>query len=132
MVPGEKLKMGPLWDFDLSFGNVDYADSQYTDGFWIKYNSYFTRLFQDPYFVSQVKDRFNFFNDKRDYFLEIIDTQQHKLRFAQEENDLRWDLYGNYVWPNPIYFETHIEEVNHLKMWMIDRFNWLEETFDNM
>lgn len=132
LVPGDKLKMGPLWDFDLSFGNVDFADSQYPDGFWIKYNSYFIRLFEDPYFVNQVKDRFNFFNDRRDYFLEIIDTQQQKLRFAQEENDLRWDLYGNYVWPNPIYFETHIEEVNHLKMWMIDRFNWLEETFDNM
>ena len=32
VMPGEKIKMGPLWDFDLSFGNGDYADSRYAEG----------------------------------------------------------------------------------------------------
>ena len=27
MIPGQKIKMGPLWDFDLAFGNTDYADT---------------------------------------------------------------------------------------------------------
>ena len=26
---GEKIKMGPLWDFDLGFGNVDYSDPEH-------------------------------------------------------------------------------------------------------
>ena len=39
VIPGEKIKMGPLWDFDLAFGNVDYADSRYVEGFWIKNNA---------------------------------------------------------------------------------------------
>ena len=69
--PGEKIKMGPLWDFDLSFGNVDYADSQYTDGWWIMYNNYFERMFEDPYFVSQVKNRFNYFMGNKDYFMDL-------------------------------------------------------------
>jgi hypothetical protein len=35
--PGEKINMGPLWDFDLSFGNVDYAGNEFPfpEGFWI-------------------------------------------------------------------------------------------------
>ena len=27
--PGDKIYMGPIWDFDLGFGNVDYADATY-------------------------------------------------------------------------------------------------------
>ena len=27
-VPGDKIKMGPIWDFDLSYGNADYAFHQ--------------------------------------------------------------------------------------------------------
>ena len=47
-VPDGKIKMGPLWDFDLSFGNVDYADSEFTDGFWIRQTD--QSAFQDPVF----------------------------------------------------------------------------------
>ena len=61
LVPNGKITMGPLWDFDLSFGNVDYADSRYTDGYWIKEHAWYQRLFQDPTFVRLVKERFMFF-----------------------------------------------------------------------
>ena len=27
-IPGEKIKMGPVWDFDLAFGNVDYSNAE--------------------------------------------------------------------------------------------------------
>ena len=53
VMPGEKIKMGPLWDFDLSFGNVDYADSRYAEGWWVKYHPWYEKLFQDPDFVDQ-------------------------------------------------------------------------------
>ncbi len=130
--PGEKIKMGPLWDFDLAFGNVDYADSQYPDGFWVKYNNYFDRMFQDPYFVNQVKSRFKYFKSQESYFMDIIEEQKYALRYAQDENNQRWDLFGNYVWPNPVYFETHIEEVDHLKEWLNERLNWLDNAFESM
>jgi len=29
VIPGQKIKMGPLWDFDLAFGNVDYSECEY-------------------------------------------------------------------------------------------------------
>ena len=33
---GGKLKMGPIWDFDTAFGNVNYNNNFKTDGFWVK------------------------------------------------------------------------------------------------
>ena len=131
-IPGEKIKMGPLWDFDLAFGNVDYADSQYPEGFWVKDHQWISRLFEDPAFVLEVKDRFAYFLDNEDYLLGLIDEKAKYLRFAQEENNNKWDLFGNYVWPNPVVYDTHQQEVNHLKDWFKKRMSWLDEAYSSM
>jgi len=132
VIPGEKIKMGPLWDFDLSFGNVDYADSRYAEGFWVKYNPWYERLFQDPAFVEKVKTRFDYFRDNQSVILEKIDTYAEYLKWAQQENDDKWHTLGIYVWPNPVVFDTYQEEVDHLKSWYINRMNWLETAFGNL
>ena len=73
LIPGEKIKMGPLWDHDLAFGNVNYEVTEYTDGWWIQQNPWIARLIQDPAFVAKVKDRFNFFRNNEQFILDRID-----------------------------------------------------------
>ena len=60
-IPGGKLKMGPLWDFDIALGNINFNGNQNVDGFWIKGAKWYSRLFEDPNFVDKVKVRFNEF-----------------------------------------------------------------------
>lgn len=132
VMPGEKIKMGPLWDFDLSFGNVDYADSRYPEGWWVKYNPWYERLFEDPAFVEEVRNRFEYFNNNRDYILNKIDTYAEKLKWAQEENNDKWQTIGVYVWPNPVIFDTYQEEVDHMKAWYETRMDWLESALDDL
>ena len=132
VLPGEKIKMGPLWDFDLSFGNVDYADSRYAEGWWVKYHPWYERLFQDPDFVTKVKVRFAYFRDNQEFILDKIDTYAQQLQWAQQENDNKWQTLGMYVWPNPAFFDTYQEEVDHMKAWYVDRMNWLDEAFKNL
>ncbi len=131
-MPGEKIKMGPLWDFDLSFGNVDYADSQYADGFWVKDHPWYTRLFQDPAFVNKINERFAYFRNNQNYILDKIEQKAEALKWAQQENDNKWHTIGMYVWPNPIVFGSYDEEVVHLKDWYTRRMNWLETAFSNL
>ena len=126
VMPGEKIKMGPIWDFDLAFGNVNYADSEYPEGFWVKHNSWYTRLFEDPAFVSKVKARFSYFRENQDFILDKIDSHSNYLKWAQQENDNKWNTIGNYVWPNPIAYSTYDAEVEHLISWYKQRMNWLE------
>lgn len=129
-VPGEKIKMGPLWDFDLSYGNVDYADSRYSEGFWIKDNPWYARLFQDPYFENLVKERFLYFYNNTDLLLGNLDSHENYLDLAQEKNYQKWQTLGTYVWPNPVFFDTHAEEVTHLKLWISNRMSWLYGQFN--
>jgi spore coat protein CotH len=126
VIPGEKIKMGPLWDFDLAFGNVDYADPEFPEGFWIKDNPWYARLFQDPNFVNLVQARFEYYNNNRNYLLNKIDEYAEKLRYAQAENDAIWQTIGVYVWPNPVVLDTYEEEVARLKSWFNTRMDWLD------
>ena len=132
VIPGEQIKMGPLWDFDLSFGNVDYADSRYPEGWWVKYNPWYERLFQDPYFVAKVKERFGYFNNNQDLIINKIDSYSEQLKWAQEENDDKWQTMGVFVWPNPVVFDTYQEEVDNMKSWYSTRMTWLESAIDGL
>jgi len=79
-----------------------------------------------------VKSRFSFFRNNQAYLIQIIDQKADYLRWAQEENDDRWDLFGNYVWPNPVVYDTHAQEVEHLKNWFIERMNWLDNAYNSI
>jgi hypothetical protein len=124
--------MGPLWDFDLSFGNVDYADSRYSQGYWVKDNPWFAKLFTDSVFVEKVKTRFAYFKANQNLILDKIDAYADKLNLAQQENDLKWGTLGTYVWPNPLVFDTYTEEVLHLKTWYSQRMAWLDGALNNL
>ena len=132
VIPGEKIYMGPLWDFDLAFGNVNYSDATYSTGFWVKDHKWFQRLFQDPSFVLKVKNRFNYYKNNQDYIIDKINLHAKNLKLAQVENNNKWHTIGVYVWPNPVVYNTYDEEVNHLKNWYINRMNWLTNAYNNL
>ena len=132
VIPGEKIKMGPLWDFDLAFGNVDYSECEYPEGFWVKDHAWYSRLFEDPDFVALVKSRFTYFRNNQTYILDKMDFYADYLSLAQEENNNKWNTIGTYVWPNPVVYNTYEEEVNHLKNWYTTRMDWLDTAINNL
>jgi len=130
--PGGKLKMGPLWDFDLGFGNVDYNDNYRTDGFFLKDEAWMKRLFEDPAFVEKVKQRFIHFYNKKDQFIHELRERADYLQETQEQNYERWETLGTYVWPNKVYFETFDEEVDYLVNWLDERMEWLYVAYEEL
>jgi len=126
IIPNEKLKMGPLWDFDLGFGNVDYDVSEHPTGFWIKFNPWLKRMFEDPSFASKVKERFAYYRANENHIMKTIDKTAVYLDNSQYENDQVWHTLGIKIWPNPVWFDTYQEEVNYLKEWLSMRLSWLD------
>ena len=90
VIPGQKIKMGPLWDFDLAFGNVDYSECEYPTGFWVKDHTWYARLFEDENFVQKVQERFLYFRENQDFILNKIDHYAQLLQWSQYENDKKW------------------------------------------
>lgn len=129
-VPGGKIKMGPLWDYDLSYGNVNYSDAEFPEGYWIKDNAWFTRMFEDPFFAEAVKTRFAYYHNNLNALLAKIDGYHTYIDASQTINYEIWGTLGEYVWPNPVYFNTYPEEVNHLKQWLTTRMNWMDAQYN--
>lgn len=129
LIPGEKIKFGPIWDFDLSYGNLNYSDAQFENGFYVKQNNWINRMYDDPSFVEKVKSRYSFYFDKLNEFKKEIDDISYYINKSQEANYQRWGTLGVYVWPNPVWNLTYSEEVDRLKDWIENRMNWLNANF---
>ncbi|MEM9546985.1 MAG: CotH kinase family protein [Bacteroidota bacterium] len=132
VIPGGKLKMGPVWDFDISMGNIDYNGNETIDGFWIKEDKWITRFFEDPEFVEEVKLRFQYFYQNRNIIYNSITENADYIQESQGLNYERWETLGVYVWPNYVYFDTYEEEVDYLEQWLEQRFEWLNTAINEL
>ena len=129
---GEKLKLGPVWDFDISLGNIDYNGNETVDGFWMKKGRWMKQMFKDPVFVEEVKSRFQYFYTNKEMIYEKMLADAEYINESQIENYKKWETLGIYVWPNNVYFETYEEEVDYLKDWLEKRLDWLHVEFEKL
>ena len=137
---GGLLVMGPIWDFNLGFGNVDFCLGGSPQGLVLRYNSvcpedfwlipfWWDRLAEDPVFAQRVTDRWAELRTdvlSTERIVAQIDSITSLVSEAQERNFARWPVLGEYVWPNAFIGATYTQQVNHLKNWTTDRLNWLD------
>ncbi|MEN0050340.1 MAG: CotH kinase family protein, partial [Bacteroidota bacterium] len=94
---------------------------------------WWSRLLEDPDFqVELVEDWRNLRQSelRTDNLLAKVDSMQNLLAEAQLRNFERWEVLGNYVWPNFFVGNTYEEEMTWLKNWLSDRLNWMDANID--
>lgn len=122
-----KLGMGPIWDFDIGAGNVDYSDATKPEGWWVHDSGWFKRLFQDPAFAAKVKARWAFLKaGSIPAMYKNIDQSEAYLTLAAKQNFTKWDILNQYVWPNSVVLGTYPAEVAQFKKWLTQRVAWLD------
>tara|TARA_R110000868_G_scaffold44131_4_gene147745 strand:- start:5000 stop:6385 length:1386 start_codon:yes stop_codon:yes gene_type:complete len=144
----EKLKMGPIWDFNLAFGNADYCGGGETNVWAYKFNErcsgdywevpfWWGRLLEDPAYISRLKVRWNALrsNEFSDAAITLkIETYKEVLNKsgAINANFSTWDILGVYVWPNNFVGSTYNEETEYLENWITTRLLWLDQEINNL
>jgi len=135
------LKLGPVWDFNLAWGNVDYCDGSNIEGWAYDFNEvcpddfwlvhfWWSRLLEDDAFADALADRWKSLRTTTlsdDRMLHMIDSLTEVLAEPQVRNDERWATIGNYIWPNNFVGETYSEEIDYLKNWMLQRAAWIDD-----
>lgn len=128
---GEKLFMGPLWDFDLAAGNVDYNNAFLTAGWHIRDAKWFSRLFLDPVFRDRVRTMWNEIKaDEIPAMLDAIRSRAATLQQAQLNNFHRWPILEMYVWPNNQVPGSYAGELDYLEDWLAARAGWMDAQFN--
>ena len=136
---GGKIVAGPLWDFNLAFGNANYCEGGETDGWEIYFNTYcggglnnpfwFERLLQDPNFANEMNCRWRDLRAGKwhtDSLMDYIDGQAAILDQAQSRNYQKWPVLGTYLWPNNFVGNSYAEEIFYLKTWITLRATWMD------
>ena len=126
--PGAKLKMGPIWDFDIGFSNDPWSESRPTmsaEGFYVMNATWYDRLFQDPSFVARVKERFNVFYINRQTILDHIDTEAAVLINKVYEDNKLWGTIASTSASVDEVKTAYQEKVDYLKNWLMSRLEWL-------
>lgn len=125
---GGKLTFGPLWDFDIAAGNINYNGNDDPEGWWIRNGEWHRLLFNNTDFGERVHARWCTL--VRNGTIAGLDERVDGIaagmdRDAVDRNFERWDILGTYVWPNSYVGETYDDEVDYLKDWMTRRANWM-------
>jgi hypothetical protein len=124
------LYMGPVWDFDISAGNVNYNPIVNPDLWWVGNAPWYARLFQDPAFTKAVIARWKQVKATQlDTLPAFIDQTAAYLNQSQQNNFQRWPILGEAVWPNSEVAGSYQGEVDFLKSWLTQRIAWMDSQF---
>ncbi|MFM1767767.1 MAG: hypothetical protein RJA22_296 [Verrucomicrobiota bacterium] len=134
---GGKIRMEPIWDWNLSFGNSKGKQGHLWDRwYWPQLDdmqyTWFRRLFEDPDFAQRYVDRYaawrtNVLSTRA--LTERIDAHASLLREAATRNFARWPILGDSVGPEYFVGKTWDEELTYLKGWITNRLGWMDTQF---
>ncbi len=132
----KKFHMGPVWDFDLGFGN-NMVDVN-TEGFQAEAASnganWILELKNSDEFKKIVKERWkSCLPAVESYFLTEYENNFQSIKTDADVNFFRWPILGKSVWKAPLDCEnrkTYDDEISYFKEWKDKRITWLSSQFE--
>ena len=139
-----KITMGPIWDYNLAYGNADYCDGDSYRGWAFDFNTvcsrdiyqipfWWNRLLQDLAFGKKVKEKYKTLRKtvlRPQHLDAFVDSTTNTLTEARFRNFNKWPVIGRYVWPNGYVGATYQQEVDYLKDWIAQRLNWMDTAIE--
>lgn len=135
-----KLTLGPIWDYNLTYGNANYCAGDTpqgwafdhprtcpTDPFQMPF--WWDRLLSDRSFASRVRVNYQAMRQtvlKTERIHAYVDSVAGALTEARTRNFERWPVIGTYVWPNSYVGRSYADELTYLKRWIDQRLTWLD------
>ena len=127
------LYMGPIWDFDVSSGNVNYQSVVNPTVLWMRYEApWYAQWFNDPGFKADVVKQWNALKKNGVFtsWLASIQSESGTLEQSQANNFARWPMLGLQVWPNPQAAGSYNGEVTYLLDWLNLRIAYMDSVFN--
>lgn len=129
---GGKLRAGPVWDYNLTFGNDLFNwgfDRSFTNVWQYKYSNtganFWRNLFENSTFKCYLSKRFNEVTNtgeplNYDYISTLIDSTVVLISEAVVRENQRWNTIDNFS-----------GEINNMKSWIQQRITWMKNNLGN-
>ena len=127
---GGTIHFGPLWDFDLAFGNASYEVNQSPEDWYIRRGRWNRYLFRDTLVQARAK---KYWEDHRDQFKALIDSipvYRQIIKRAIDNEYRRWPVLQNTEnWALKDPYDTYAEAIQAMESWLEKRYSWIEENY---
>jgi hypothetical protein len=143
-----KLKMGPIWDFNIAFGNHDNPAIYNGTNWMFKFNTinpsdtwlvnfWWDKLMLDPLFKSNLKSRWISLRGSALSESNIMSSLNKQVELLKNTNSInphfqRWKILGVKLPFNSFVGNTHEEEVGYLKSWIQKRLAWMDAEMNKL
>ncbi len=138
-----KLHIGPVWDYNLAYGNYTYCGADLSSGLSLDFTGvcpgdgykvpfWWDRLLQDENFTLQLRERYDALRETHlhiDSIFSDIDSLVNHTTEARIRNYTVWqEVFTSPVWPIEIpWAEDYDGEIEYMKSWINQRFGWLDD-----
>jgi hypothetical protein len=132
-----RMKFGPVWDYDLGFGNTTWQNGNLTNGWQFEINTTMsiTRYFQDTKFVKLFQDRWHELRARtysNDSILTFFDKLVNQVHLACEQNYEVWPTIDKNIFWEGYYVNNYNDEIETIKNWITARLEWIDANVDNI
>jgi hypothetical protein len=133
--------MGPVWDYDLAFGNSPlynglstqgwrYAISETQSPYYTAAPKWWSNLYRHKSFKTAVSKRWVQLRQslfKAQNMQRLVDYFADPIQPALANNFKKWPIIGKQVqWAAPPQ-KSYKGELDYLKQWMVQRASWMDE-----
>lgn len=128
----KKIFMGPLWDMDISCGNISYDGCQDPEGFWVNKDQWYKRLFEDEYFADKVAERWNETKPELTASFDWIENESKNVKPFVMLNDSVWRNLGKRQWPHAPGWKnrkTYESEIDYMIGFLKKREQWMSNAY---
>jgi hypothetical protein len=130
-----KLYMGPVWDFNLSFGLPDYLKGYHIEGWIFQENEniipfWWQNLLKDQTFRNALGKRWFELRKgvlSNNYIITTIDSVSNEIEGVVDRNYHKFDILGKETLSCYFTGINYIDELNYLKFWLKERLIWMDE-----
>lgn len=128
---GNSIKLGPVWDFDLSMGGHSSDSVNATDEWYIRHYWY-RHLFRNKEFQTKAWAYWKKNKAIFESMISQIDSLQKDMQLAANNNFNRWNILGSTRYQyHPQSFETYKDATEYLKNWIYNRIQWIDKQYDS-
>ena len=127
---GEPIHYGPVWDFDVAYGNQVKKETKNSKNWYIRDYGWDKILFSSEEINRRAK---NFWLENRDFFSTIPDsiTKYSNMVSPLTINEFkRWPVLENdEAWCFNEPYSSYQESIDSLNSWIRQRIDWIDQQY---
>ena len=145
---GGRLRMGPVWDFNLALANAAYCNAPEAEGWAYAFNGYCPEdFFYAPFWYERLSTSRPFLDVLAARYAALrqnglLSDERLFARFdslaaavppaAVDRNFERWPVLGEYTWPNAYVPNSREDALRHARAWLGRRMAWMDGAIDRL